>query len=428
MHQYRSLSIYLILILLFYSSPSISGINPRLNQASNNRVYFDWVKSGETRLEVKNRDGQWLDIGPIIDKVNNPKTNLPIPVEVSAKIPKKQVTLAMLKPLARAVPVLGTALALKDFMDGIPDNYYSDYTLGDDAKLYKKNTGEDFCYRVRTGGGPSDCYPSGSTACKAVYGSAYPDIRYLQSTDTSGECRNFHIEIGYGVSITKLETIPPPRLATIEELASDIDAQPDWPQSMLDKSEDLINSGAHPEIIPTPENTTVTGPSSVPDIETTITNSDNSTTTTKITTNITYDTNSLTITNQTTTINKDKDGNPLPDTPPEDPPEEVNPPTDPDMPEVPDFYEQKYPDGFAGVWNTRMTAIKASPLFSLVDTLTPSSLGSGGGCPSFILPVSIGQWNWGTHDISPPCIVWDFGKLFLMLGALLLARALIFGG
>ena len=199
----------------------------------------------------------------------------------------------------------------------------------------------------------------------------------------------------------------------------------------------------------TSSNTTTTTTTSPTQSTTTITttNADNSTSTTTHTTNITYNNNTINTTTTTTTINKDKDGNPLPDTPtnpdtppdpdtpppdpdtpPEDPPEEVTPPTDPDMPEVPDFYEQKYPDGFKGVWNDRIASIKATPLFSLVDTLTPSSLGSGGGCPSFSLPVSIGQWNWGTHNISPPCIVWDFGKLFLMLGALLLARALIFGG
>ena len=143
------------------------------------------------------------------------------------------------------------------------------------------------------------------------------------------------------------------------------------------------------------------------------------TTTTKVTTTAPDGTVTEKQTEEEVTTDKDK--------PTEE--DKVAPATDVDLPTVPDFYQQKYPDGIGGVWDARTSAIKSTPLFSLADVLTPSSsLGSGGGCPVFMLPVSLGRWDFGTFDVSPPCIVWDFGRVFLMLGALLLARALIFGG
>lgn len=410
----------IIFFVCFYSCVVSAGIKPRAQQ-SDNRVYFDWVKSGDPTLwKVRRSDGKFADIGPIIDKVNNPKGhNLPVPVNIAAKVPSKALTLAMLKPLARAVPVLGTALALKDFMDGIPDNYYSDYTLGDDAKLYKKNTGEDACYRVHTGGGPSDCYPSGSTACKAVYGSAYPDIRYLQSTDTSGECRNFHIEIGYGVSLTKLETSPPPRLATIEELASDIDSQPNWPQSMLDKSADLINSGAHPELIPTPENTAVTGPSSGTGSstvsQTSKPNGDIVTSTTNQTYNYTYNNNTInwtkTDTVTTVTTKPDQSTETEVTTETETNPVDDLPPNDPDPP--PDLCE-KNPDILAckKLEEPEQTEIpKETRTIKLVDGPTFS----GGSCIPDVMATVNGQ-SIKILETSTPCgWISDFFKPLILL-------------
>jgi len=47
---------------------------------------------------------------------------------------------------------------------------------------------------------------------------------------------------------------------------------------------------------------------------------------------------------------------------------------------------------------------------------------------AFQLPVNVGIVDFGVVDVSPPCIVWPFIRLCILITALWLARALIFGG
>lgn len=103
-------------------------------------------------------------------------------------------------------------------------------------------------------------------------------------------------------------------------------------------------------------------------------------------------------------------------------------PADTALGDLPKLYEQKYPDGLAGVWNQRSQEFKSSGLFSLAEQLMPTSL-NGGTCPSFNLDLSIGPWaDYGTHEVPMPCWIWDTCKYILLLIAAVSARRIVFGG
>lgn len=154
------------------------------------------------------------------------------------------------------------------------------------------------------------------------------------------------------------------------------------------------------------------------------------TTTTNTVNNYTYN-NSTVINNQTTTTTKtDGEGKVIESstttTNPSD--KEEPPPTDTPLPDLPKLYERKYPDGMTGIWNEKSEALKQTPLFTLAEQLMPTDI-SGGSCPSWQIPLDMaGFHSWGVADVSPPCWIWDFGKVVILIGALILARALIFGG
>lgn len=97
------------------------------------------------------------------------------------------------------------------------------------------------------------------------------------------------------------------------------------------------------------------------------------------------------------------------------------------LPAGPELYEPKYPDGLGGVWDAKITELKDSPLFELTDTLMPN-IASGGTCPAWLVPLDLGLWSFGSYDVAPPCWIWDFAKVIVIISSLLLARALIFGG
>lgn len=114
---------------------------------------------------------------------------------------------------------------------------------------------------------------------------------------------------------------------------------------------------------------------------------------------------------------------------PEAPKEDLGTISDTPFGPIPKLYERKYPDGIKGVWRDKIAAIKAAPLFNLVGSLMPANIASSGTCPAFMIPVNFGKWGeYGNLDFSPPCMVWDFGKVIIIISALLLSRRLIFGG
>lgn len=163
----------------------------------------------------------------------------------------------------------------------------------------------------------------------------------------------------------------------------------------------------------------LSGPSSVPASTKTTTNPDGTTTTTVTVNNLTYQGDTVTVTNTTTTTtnpdgtttttNEDNGGSP----------------SDSQMPAVPKLYEQKYPDGVKGVWDSYSTAIGQIPLIAWVKSLSPSF--GDGGCPVWIIPIDVlGIRTSG--DVSIPCWLWGVLKVIFNISALLAARKLIFGG
>lgn len=98
------------------------------------------------------------------------------------------------------------------------------------------------------------------------------------------------------------------------------------------------------------------------------------------------------------------------------------------MPTAPKLYEPAFPRGISGVWADRKAQLTSAPLSGLMSNLMPS-VASGGSCPSMMINLNITSWAmFGVRDVAPPCYIWDFGKVVIILSALLLARSLIFGG
>jgi hypothetical protein len=109
-------------------------------------------------------------------------------------------------------------------------------------------------------------------------------------------------------------------------------------------------------------------------------------------------------------------------------PTEEGAPSDTALPPVPDLYQRKYPNGMEGIWSDYKEELKGTDLVSLVGKLMPN-VGDGGSCPTWPINLELAQWaSYGTHDVAPPCWIWDVAKAILILSALLLARSLVFGG
>lgn len=95
---------------------------------------------------------------------------------------------------------------------------------------------------------------------------------------------------------------------------------------------------------------------------------------------------------------------------------------------IPELYKQKYPDGPAAVWDARIADLKKAPITGLARQLMPN-VGDGGSPPSWPIDLDLGAvGNFGMHDLAPPAWLWSVLKAITILSALLLARALVFGG
>jgi hypothetical protein len=101
--------------------------------------------------------------------------------------------------------------------------------------------------------------------------------------------------------------------------------------------------------------------------------------------------------------------------------------SDSPLAKLPKLYTSKYPEGLAGVWNTKKAELNSTPLITLVDRLMPS-IGSGGTCPVWSIDLSFGFADYGLQNVAPPCWIWSVAKSIVIVSALLLARALVFGG
>lgn len=201
---------------------------------------------------------------------------------------------------------------------------------------------------------------------------------------------------------------------------------------------ELIDKGGQVEVSPP----TLSGPASSPvstSQSTSITNTTNGpvtiTSTTTNVTNYTYNGSTVTASQVTNTTKKDAAGNTIESTTTSTPPEQTassdtteGSPSDTPLPPVPDLYVRKYPDGMEGIWNQYKDQLKNTQFMQLIGKLMPT-VADGGTCPAWPMNLSMAAWaDYGTHDVAPPCWIWDAAAAVLVVSALLLARRLVFGG
>lgn len=235
---------------------------------------------------------------------------------------------------------------------------------------------------------------------------------------------------GYGTASVAPTVGPSGIPSSVQQLTDSILARPTWPpESAIARAvRDAIKSGESVAVNPV----SVTGPASVPATKT-VTNNGTSTTTSQTTNNYNYAGNTVSVTNVTnsTTVNNTSGATEGQSTTTTEP--EVKPDPEPDsasdtpLVSSPTLYVRKYPDGLTGVWNVKKSELLATPLLQLTSNLQPT-IAAPSGYPMWLVPVVIGHWNFGTYDVSPASYVWDFLKVCTIIGALFLARALIFGG
>lgn len=193
---------------------------------------------------------------------------------------------------------------------------------------------------------------------------------------------------------------------------------------------------------------TLSGPSSVqgPQTTTTSTGPNGTTTTTKDTQHdLDYSNpDGVVVRDRTTTTKQDPDGTTTTDTTqdtgpvtPADPvvipggggspaPDLDGSFSDTPFPEIEPFYQQKYPDGLQGAWNSRKAEFEDSAFMEFLSSFIPSFSGS---CPGWSMNVNIASWaSFGIHEFQSLCWVFDFIKVVLLVSAAFLCRALIFGG
>ena len=142
-----------------------------------------------------------------------------------------------------------------------------------------------------------------------------------------------------------------------------------------------------------------------------------------------YSGDTITVNQTTTSVTRNEAGDVVSSTTTNGTPEASDPPpTDTPLPPVPDLYVRKYPNGMEGIYDEYKDQLKNTSLVQLAKQLMPN-ITDGGTCPSWPINLNFASWApYGVHDVAPPCWIWDVAKAILILSALLLARALIFGG
>lgn len=132
--------------------------------------------------------------------------------------------------------------------------------------------------------------------------------------------------------------------------------------------------------------------------------------------------------NYTTTVvtNTYTNNSTTPDTSTEEEKPDTGSVNDRDMPELPELYEPKYPDGPQGVWNANKPNIETTAFYQGVSSMFPSF--GGGQCPAFAIPaISLGAFgNFGSFIFDVPCWIFQAIGLILMTTAAFTARKIIF--
>lgn len=355
----------------------------------------------------------------------------PLVIDVEAKLVKPSLLGALGRFAGKVLPFLSTGVALYDLAEELNFEASND-PAGGPATFKKEEPGDQLCSwsSNNTTNTATSCDPSLACMGEAGYSaSMQPPIKIGGTVGVVGlkyTC-NWIREITLtSITVTEPRTVQ----ATLQEFLDAVAASSAAMNGakMANLIRDIIASG---EPIAT-ESPTVSGPASTPGPTSTTQNPDGSTTTTTTTNNysyagdqITHSTTSTTNTcvgvgscSQSTTTTSGGSGGADP---------EPVTAEDTEFEPLPQLYTPKYPNGLAGVWADKKAGMSSTPLANLTSQLMPS-LSTSGTCPSWMLPLDLGAWNFGEYDVAPPCWIWDFAKAIVILSALLLARALVFGG
>jgi hypothetical protein len=447
----------LVLAVFFSFSPGDAAAQAVASDTAFDRFMQKATGAGKTSVEFA-RDGTPVasagvpsaapDGGSGI-KVNqtgnlrNPSGN-PVPVAATGRVSNAAAAAAIGRFLGRALPVASAAAAGYELLKelNIVRNQAGDEVTFDQTSInwygYVSICGRGSTTINKTYGTPSQL----AAACTAAFvdGTTRPGLavtctapgNYVVGQVSAIDCG--------GPEIFVRPTIYPEgsktdvRRLNEQGLIDAIASKSGWPttSAIARAAVEAANGLREPLSVSSP---TVSGPASTPGPAPTVKqepNADGSTktTTTSVVHNHNYQGNTVTTTN-VTTINITNNGaagvNKV-DTVTETPPAEAAS-VDTPLPAQPKLYERKFPNGLVGVWTTRKAELSASPLLSLASTLMPS-IAPTGTCPVWMLDLNFAgtPWQFGAYDVAPACDLWKVAAAIVIVSALLLARALVFGG
>lgn len=365
-----------------------------------------------------------------------------IPVDVTGGVPKANAGAAIGRFLLKGVGVVGVlqlgvaAYDLAQELGFTVDNSTGTVVVTQDVNSYGyRRSG------TQPNGQPWPLRSSILLVCHDIMQSTIATNGFLRSvTETFPTYENISIGCAWSANpggntygaLRYTSTTPTP--SDLDALTDAIAAKSGWPStSALGRATvDAIKSGESLTVTPQ----TVTGPATSPGpVTQTVNHTDDTTKTTTVTHNHTYSGPNVTTTTTTTTVTINNTTNEVIDSSttttepvmPESDSEDEGSPTDTPLAEVPQLYEPKYPDGIVGVWNAKKAELLDTSFMDTLSQLMPD-VGSVGTCPVWLIPLDFDFFDAGDVDVSVPCWLWDFAKVVIIVSALLLARAIIFGG
>jgi len=376
--------------------------------------------------------------------LKNPSGN-PVPVTATGRIPPAAAAAAIGRFLGKIVYPVTVAMALyqlaKELGFVITNN--PDGTV----KIEKVNADVCSvapCYSYSISG---IWHPTALKACEAQAAlgkAANPQFNFVNPR-TNSDITNLvcYIDIYYtngtpyimgavnGISTKPIPAQPVAYLpSSQQEFVDAVASKSGWPPTSA-LSQTLEDAARTTGEKIKPQNLTLSGPATSPGTSRETQKPDGSTETSTTTHNHTYNGNNVTTTNTTIVTNYNPTTNiTTTETTTQTPPKEDEEPeyeaTDTPLPDQPKLYTPKYPGGPAKVWADRKGDFMSSPLLQLTTALSPNIPAAG--CPQFSVNLNLVVVNFGTYNVGPPCYVWDFCKVVILVSALFLARALIFGG
>jgi len=409
-------------------------------------------------------------------------SGLRIPVSVAAQVERAAIVKAAGKIAAKAIPFVGTAIALAELADLLREKGYRSTAAGD-ALEYPEHPdvggdalGTGYCsggFVSGKCGVPARIFKSAAAACHDLHTSGYASfdaawnvVESVSGSSTltctltiTSKTNPNNSQIATGSIVRKLDFyVPEYILATEVQTQADVDErlrqQQEYQKTLYDaiRSDQRNYSGDWPDAynptdgntplvvtappVTSPERVTKTETRANPDGSTDTTTTKEKTVVSPTTTGTTVNDSRTTFPSQTvttsTTINNVTNQTTTNTTTVEhaaDQAEQSDPEdysfADAAMPPVPDLYEQKYPDGIAGVWRDHQPNISDTQFWQGIRSMFPSF--GGGSCPAWAMSFNIMHGaNYGTMPFDVPCWIFQAVGLILMTTAAFTARKIIF--